>query len=161
MGADVKYDSIQSRFFAKVQDTGTCRLWIGSIDTSGYGLFRFEGKLVKAHRFAWYLRHSRFPDLLMCHTCDVRHCVNVDHLFEGDYSENALDMVGKRRHQAVTRPETIPRGEKHPHAKLCEEQVRTIRTLRGQYTIRELGLMFGVSYSIISQIHTGKRWSSV
>lgn len=42
--------------------------------------------------------------MVICHSCDVRTCVNPDHLFCGTTKENAQDMVRKGRcrpHNAV------------------------------------------------------------
>jgi len=69
------------RFWAKVNKTEACWLWTGALDTSGYGVFRWEGSNWKAHRWAWTQARRPIPDgLTIDHLCRVRHCVNPDHL---------------------------------------------------------------------------------
>lgn len=51
-----------------------------------------------------------------------------------------------------------PFGERNGHAKLTEQDVQSIRALRGVYTTRALGEMFGVNHGAISVIQTGKSW---
>jgi hypothetical protein len=52
-----------------------------------------------AHRRAWEEAFGPIPDgMLVLHTCDVRNCVNPEHLFLGTNKENTQDMVTKGRH---------------------------------------------------------------
>lgn len=52
-----------------------------------------------AHRLAWEEAYGSIPaGMSVLHTCDVRNCVNPEHLFLGTYKDNAQDMVKKGRH---------------------------------------------------------------
>ena len=76
-----------------------CWLWTGGLSVSGYGKFYVgESKYTLAHRwsFAW-LRESIPEGDCVLHRCDVRVCVNPDHLFIGDRQVNASDMALKER----------------------------------------------------------------
>lgn len=69
------------RFWPKVNKTETCWLWVGNINTKGYGMFGLNRGLVSAHRFAYVLLVGPIPEgLHIDHLCRVRHCVNPDHL---------------------------------------------------------------------------------
>lgn len=73
-----------------------CWIWMGSLDTSGYGQLTHKGQHMRAHRasFASFKNQQDRP-LLVCHTCDVRACVNPDHLYSGDYKDNRRDMINR------------------------------------------------------------------
>lgn len=72
-----------------------CWKWIAGHYKNGYGNFRGS----KAHRVSWELAHGRIPEgLYVLHKCDVRDCVNPNHLFLGTYKDNMVDMVSKGRH---------------------------------------------------------------
>lgn len=71
------------RFWAKVDASGDCWLWLGSVHRTGYGSFWSpdEQRVVGAHRFAYELLVGPIPEgLQIDHLCRVRRCVNPDHL---------------------------------------------------------------------------------
>ena len=55
-----------------------CWFWTGAFEVKGYGVFKRK----KAHRFAYYLRYGRLPlpPLELHHRCEIKCCVNPDHL---------------------------------------------------------------------------------
>jgi hypothetical protein len=55
----------------------------------------------------------------------------------------------------------MPCGERHGRVKLTEADVRTIKSLRGHVTGRELAKRFGVVEATISMILAGKRWHHI
>jgi len=61
---------------------GKCWEWTASKQNGGHGQFWFNGKPVKAHRFAWYLEHGEMPakGLVIHHRCDNAVCQNVAHM---------------------------------------------------------------------------------
>lgn len=77
-----------------------CWLWTGSVNAAGYGRLSYRLKPVHAHRISWLIAHGEMPpdDVLVCHRCDVKSCVNPDHLFLGTYSDNLRDAIAKGIH---------------------------------------------------------------
>lgn len=94
------YGSLQERFNSKFNiDDDNCWLWTGSLDKDGYGFLMYEGKAIKAHRYAFILNRGEIPeDLQICHSCDIRNCVNPNHLFLGTQKDNMQDAMKKGRH---------------------------------------------------------------
>jgi len=75
-----------------------CRIWTGSTRADGYGQLTVNGHKVRAHRLAWMLKHGPIPHgYLICHHCDVRPCINEEHLFLGTHQDNAADAMRKGR----------------------------------------------------------------
>lgn len=86
------------RFWAKVDRTGACWLWVAGVDRRGYGRFWARGHQHGAHREAYRLTYGEIPDgLFVCHRCDTPLCVRPSHLFLGSHAENMQDMVQKGR----------------------------------------------------------------
>lgn len=58
-----------------------CWEWLGTRGQRGYGFFRVNGKMLKAHRFAYALCVGPIPNELdLDHLCHNTACVNPDHL---------------------------------------------------------------------------------
>src|SRR3990167_3892348 len=76
-----------------------CWLWTGATRYDGYGTRPWRGKTsAQAHRIAWEVFRGPIPDgLQVLHRCDVRCCVNPDHLFLGTQLDNMRDMIQKGR----------------------------------------------------------------
>jgi hypothetical protein len=145
--------SQREKFLARVSPrTDGCWIWTGLVRPDGYGATRYEGKEQSAHRVAWKLFRGKIgPGLSVCHRCDVRACVNPEHLFAGTPAENAHDMRSKGRDK---------RGEKHGSAKLRLDQVRRIKAMLGEdkMYMTEIAREFGVSETTIRAIRIGKTW---
>lgn len=107
------------RLLSKITKTESCWIFNGS-KIRGYGQFRFEGKTQLAHRVSYKIHRGIIPKgLELCHKCDVRDCVNPDHLFIGTRSDNMKDCVKKGRSNFQKDPPNkkkthCPQG--HPYA---------------------------------------------
>lgn len=87
------------RFWRMVEKTSGCWPWIGSRDRrSGYGQFRLNGRVAKAHRWAYEDAYGPLSkDAKVLHRCDNPCCVRPDHLFVGSQADNVADMLAKGR----------------------------------------------------------------
>lgn len=133
---------------------GGCWLWQGYINPAGYGRLAIRGRMYLAHRATWEHRNGNVPHgLFVLHKCDVRNCVNPDHLFVGTMHENTQDMMAKGRHRPVF-------GERSHHSKLKESDVREIIDApKGSH--HALAAKFNVSPSTILNIRAGRKWRRV
>jgi hypothetical protein len=148
---------LAERFWSHVdiQAPDECWLWTGALDGKGYGVITVDYKTARAHRKSYELSIGPIPTgLLICHKCDVRACVNPQHLFPGTYYDNAVDMYQKGRSNPPRH-----RGEKHGNAKVTEETVRLIRSdTRSTVAIsRETGL----SETQVSRIRKRECWQHI
>ncbi len=134
-----------------------CHIWMGGLNDQGYGMIRMGTRQRRAHRIAWEAKNGQIPDGLgLMHSCDIRCCVNPDHLAPGTQAENLKDMFAKGRGKTP-----VPRGERQGSAKLTAEIVREIRQLAESRTQIEIAEMFGIDRSNVSLIVLRKGWKHV
>lgn len=91
---------IEERLIRKIELTPDgCWRWTGVHNQFGYGMIRMDGKLQGVHRISWETFRGPVPDgLEIAHKCDVRDCINPEHLFAATHLENMVDMCEKGRH---------------------------------------------------------------
>jgi hypothetical protein len=99
-----------------VRDPKTgCILWTASRNANGYGHVFWKGAPQLAHRAAWFAKHGPIPNgLYVCHRCDVRSCINPEHLFLGTQKDNMTDRALKLGHEPRTEPGPECRPSKAP-----------------------------------------------
>ncbi len=150
---------IQRRFWAKVNKTDGCWLWIACKATCGYGRFNFRGRINNAHRVSWIITNGEIPNgLWVLHKCDVRLCVNPNHLYLGTAKDNAHD---KELRNPPLKYRATMFGETHPGAKLTECNVKEIRSLYPLMTQRALAERFGVRRGTIVSVLRRENWSHI
>lgn len=153
----VKSRLIEERFWPKVdksKEIDGCWIWIAAKDKGGYGVIRNEkGKLERAHRTSWTIANGPIKDgLFVCHKCDVRACINPEHMFLGTNTDNVRDMIKKGRANPA-------RGEYSGKAKLCESDVIAIRSSTGIQ--QEIADAFCIGRTTVRQILNRETWRHV
>lgn len=139
--------SIKARFWSKVDegDEDECWEWQGGTVGHGYGQFYLRGRNHLAHRVIWKVRNGTWPAPHCLHTCDNPACVNPNHLYEGDASDNLQDAYDRNRREPT---------EGRPKA-LFDHEVEDIRRRaeRGERGVqRELADEYCVSEALISKV---------
>jgi hypothetical protein len=148
----------QKRILKRVWiDSRGCWLWLGSKNRSGYGSLSLNGKHCAAHRMSYRLFVGDIPHgMFVCHHCDVKACINPEHLFIGTAADNMQDAAAKG---------LTVRGDKngarhHDKLKLSMSLAQEIRVRRGAgESLKDLAAAYGVSQSSISMVCCGKRWA--
>jgi len=132
-----------------------CRVWTRAINYKGYA--RLASKphgTVQVTRIIWMeVNNQKIPEgMLVMHTCDNPPCCNPEHLFLGTVKDNAADasIKGINCH-----------GEKHPLAKLNEQQVRVIWKLKHLVSPYFLATIFGIKVRNIYRIWEGELWKNI
>jgi len=133
-----------------------CWIWLGSTNPKGYGTLSCRGVPLKAHRVSWWLFKGEIPSgLFVLHRCDVRDCVNPNHLFLGTHQDNMDDMRKKQRAKnQFTCPTAKPRKKVRPRLpSLTNEQASKIEQFYkdniSKPTLLELSILYGVSVTTI------------
>lgn len=165
--------TLEERLLAQCDKTDSCWLWRGKKNSKGYGrLRRTGGSEVFAHRAAYASWRGPIPDgLLVLHSCDVRACINPDHLHLGTTQDNSREAVERgriargERHGTRTHPESFRLRVYTPGSrgiKLSLDDVRMIRAWRRLgFKLKDIAPAFGVHLGTISRIDRRETWGNV
>lgn len=103
-----------------------CILWKGAVTSSGYGSRTVNGRWWSAHRHAWIEAFGEIPfGQLVLHRCDVKTCINPQHLFLGTHKENTQDAIRKGRFKHPTRGKKMSESYKAKLSALRKAQWAT------------------------------------
>ena len=127
-----------------IQDNG-CWIWSGGLTTSGYGqLKKHIWGTYYAHQ--WACNHWNKSPLPIAkgycikHSCDVKRCVNPDHLSYGTVQENIQEMIDRN-------PDAM--GRKTP----SESEIELLRQMIiDEVPKREMMRRIGYSRSWINRV---------
>ena len=149
-GVTVNQDD--EKFLGRVnKHTSGCWLWTGPKSWTGYGDFYIGKKKIRAHRYSYEKFVGPIGDLYVCHRCDVRLCVNPEHLFTGTNQDNVDDMVRKGRNAF---------GERHGSAKLTEAEAFRIVILCSVLDTAKAAKLFQVNVATVKRITAGELWKT-
>ena len=147
---NIDFRPFAQRFFARVQQTRDCWLWTAGKDAYGYGQLTLgEAPTRKAHRLSWMLVHGWVPSSVhVLHKCDVRNCVNPDHLFLGDQAANMKDAAAKGRLH----------GPRIGRRKVSDADVAAIIAAPATLgVVVRLARQYGVTKGFVSLVRSGQR----
>ena len=147
--------TLAHRFWSKVDPASSqcCWEWTACKSLHGYGQFRLNNQMLKAHRVAYTLSKSEIPsDLIVRHTCDNPACCNPAHLILGTHAENMADMVERKRSNKA-------KGEDNSSCKLTSKQVMEI--YNSPLPQNELAKLYNITQTNISLIKLKKTWRHI
>ncbi len=126
-----------------------CLVWMGPVSKrTGYGHMAIKARPLMPHRVAWEVAFGHIPDgMRVLHRCDIRTCINPNHLFLGTHKDNMRDMAEKHRSAS---------GERNSAAKLTSKEVSEIRG--SLLSNSRLAVLYGVCNATVSNIKTMKNW---
>ena len=141
------------KYLYDIQVSG-CWEWNRYISpSSGYGVIRIEGTGWTSHRLAYSIFNGEIPKgLCVLHRCDNRKCVNPEHLFVGTKGTNNTDRHSKGRSCV---------GERHPLAKLTEEDVLEIRRTYGTISAKKAAKIYGICPTKVKDIRNYRSWRHI
>lgn len=146
--------SVSTRFYNKIsKQSSGCWLWLAAKSRIGYGAFQALGES-KAHRVSFKLFNGEIPEgMSVLHKCDVRNCVNPEHLFLGTQKDNMQDCARKGRLNSRN-----VNGTKNPMAKLDDHKIKTLFFWKGKKPQAEIARMFRLSPMTISRLFNNKSY---
>lgn len=117
---------------------------------NGYTRIRQNGKHQTLAKTLYEQTIGKVPDgHVIRHTCDNNWCVNVKHLITGTQQQNIQDCVERNR---------TSKGIKHFRCKLTEQQVKQIRSMKGQKTGKEVAKLYKLGVRTVYHIWNRTSW---
>lgn len=149
--------SVQDRIekYTLPEPNSGCWLWVGACGSSGYPQLTViddetgRRKSVRLHRYVCEQVNGKADDLYALHKCDVKVCLNPNHIYFGTQKENVSDAYARNRVKSKA-------GEGSKLNKLTWADVEAIRSSFDSNV--SLSTKYGVTPSRISEIRSMKAW---
>lgn len=141
--------AVSERFWAKVlpDPDSDCLLWYGARIPSGYGIVTIANKQRYAHRVSFVMEYGDIDvGKYVLHRCDVRNCVNPQHLYQGTPQDNTNDMMARARHHTLRITQNVD-----------PDVLRQVKEFysTGDYSQRELADFFGIRAEVVQRVCVG------
>jgi hypothetical protein len=136
----------------KINESG-CWIWQRHIGKSGYHEAGVNGKILRVHRIVAEIVYGAAPKgHFALHSCDIKTCVNPDHLRWGTQKQNMEDAVKRKR---------VRTGQNASWSKLTWEMVEELRLIDlSTTTLDEIAKNYPVSRTTIWRAMTGISWKT-
>ena len=137
-------------------DANGCRKWIGP-QRNGYGVVNLHGNTFSAHYLSFVLSGGQLTEgHVVSHKCDVKTCVNPDHL--------ELVTIESYKAQAnAKRARNAPRGEELSSSVLTLNDVLNIKIMYepGVCSYRKIAKKLGLNPDNVKNVVYGNTWKHV
>ena len=153
----------------RIPESG-CWIWMCGLDKDGYGQASRQNRNIRAHRLSWLLHRGELRSgYVVMHICDVRSCINPDHLEQALQIDNNNDKMRKNRHRVaygdahyLRRNPFARSGSKGASAKITEQQAIEIRERFAAGELqRILAAELGITRSAISGVVTRRTFAHI
>lgn len=133
------YGDTSKRLKSKVSvDENGCWIWQGSISPNGYGTTTHKNKRISSHRLSYLTFKGEIPKgLFVCHSCDIKACINPDHLFVGTGKDNMQDMLKKGRN-----PVPWSKGKTRMDSKKLDDAVKKATRVRRTNYLKKCKIVY-------------------
>lgn len=126
---------------------------------SGYGAIKYNSKVCGTHRVSYELNYGLIPNnMLVCHKCDNRKCINPDHLFLGTHKDNMQDCLSKGR-MVINKGVKFIKGYYPKNTNISLEKAIFVKNLilnRGKKTLVEIAKENEIPYQYARDVSCGK-----
>lgn len=132
-------------------DEKGCKIWPKGCTGKGYAYVSLAGKPDSGHRAVLKRKLGRNiqTGLQALHTCDVRNCVNEDHIYEGTPLQNMIDKEQRGRGNHTNKMT-------HPHVgfkkQISEETERQVVELASTLPHHKIADIVGIHQTTVSRI---------
>lgn len=107
---------LSERFWAQVDKTADCWMWTGYRNNNGYGAYNRRS----VHRLVYeHLVGPLIPDMEIDHLCNIRACVNPNHLEQVTISENESRKFDRKKFCNHGHPLTPDNIKYRKHGRCC------------------------------------------